>query len=404
MGDTRLRVLFVDDEPRVLDGLRRMLRGRRDEWDMRFAASGDEALAMLEEQEGDIIVSDMRMPGMSGLDLLNAVKERYPQMVRIVLSGQVSNEMVIRAVGPVHQYLHKPCEPDELCATLSRMGELRRLLEIEQIKRVVARIESLPSMPSLYQRLVELLDSPEVSIQEVGQTIAQDLAMTTKVLHLVNSSFFGLHRTVSDPVRAVNYLGLETVKALVLTVHVFTTFGDSIRGFSLNREWEHGMQVGSLAKQIMKAEDAPAAMVDQTFIAGLLHDVGKIVLASELGEEYREIVETVNRDNVTYEEAEFEKIGAAHAEVGAFLLGLWGLPGEVMEAVNYHHRPMESAMGAFGVLTAVHLANFFAWQCDSGRFDVDGVCMPYIEKLGLADRLPVWREACLPDEADRDAA
>jgi putative nucleotidyltransferase with HDIG domain len=164
------------------------------------------------------------------------------------------------------------------------------------------------------------------------------------------------------------------------------------------------MHTASLAKTIMKEAGAPTSTVDQTFIAGLLHDIGKVILASELGEDYQQVVHKVRQTARPFDEVEMDVIGATHAEVGAFLLGLWGLPGEVMEAVNYHHRPLESAMGEFGVLAAVHVANVFARQSDSDSLDAQDVCMPYIERLGLIERLEHWRRVCFPDQAGREVA
>lgn len=118
----KIKILFVDDEPMVLQGLQRVLRPLRNEWETAFANSGQEALEKLSQEPFDVIVTDMRMPGMDGGQLLTRVKERYPHMVRIILSGQADKTMVMKSVKPAHQYLAKPCDDATLRASLQRPG------------------------------------------------------------------------------------------------------------------------------------------------------------------------------------------------------------------------------------------------------------------------------------------
>jgi len=141
------RILFVDDEPNVLQGLQRMLRPLRDEWEMTFVSSGAEALQRLAQAPFDVIVSDMRMPNMDGAQLLTEVMQRHPEVIRIVLSGQANQEVVMKAVGPTHQYLAKPCDPESLKALVSQTSALRGLLTDATLKGLVASMKSLPSLP-----------------------------------------------------------------------------------------------------------------------------------------------------------------------------------------------------------------------------------------------------------------
>ena len=218
------RILFVDDEPMVLDGLRRMLRGMRNEWEMEFATSGHDALKILDGKRFNVIVTDMRMPGMDGCQLLNHVKELHPQVVRIVLSGHSDKDMVLKSIGPVHQFLSKPCDAETIKTTVARVCSMRDIMEDEALIKVVSGVESLPSLPELYSEVVDEVNSAEGSLNRVGEIISRDSGMSAKILQLVNSAFFGLPRHITSPVRAVQLLGLETVKALVLTVKIFSMF------------------------------------------------------------------------------------------------------------------------------------------------------------------------------------
>ncbi|MDH3602669.1 MAG: response regulator, partial [Candidatus Tectomicrobia bacterium] len=281
------QILFVDDEPNLLQGLQRMLRPMRQEWDMHFADNGPAALALLDETPCDVVVSDMRMPGMDGAALLTEVRQRHPVAVRLILSGHSDRDMILRAIGPTHQFLAKPCDPATLKNTVSRACMLRDLLPDTALTQMVTGIETLPSIPTVYQQVVEAAQTPESSLDTIGQMIASDLGMTAKTLQLVQSAFFGLQRHLCNPTQAVDLLGLDTVQALVLTAHVFsyvdaTTMG----GLSLDTLWDHSMAVGTCARQVMQSEASDPTLLEETFTAGLLHDVGSLILATHLPDAY----------------------------------------------------------------------------------------------------------------------
>ena len=156
------RVLFVDDEQKVLDGLQRMLYPMRNEWRMAFVTSGREALERLAQSEYDVLVTDLRMPEMSGLDLLAKVVSLYPQVVRMVLSGVADQEIAVRSATLAHQYLVKPCDAATLRATVGRAFSLRVMLDDPVLKQLISSLHSLPSVPSVYLRLMRYY-SPSMS-------------------------------------------------------------------------------------------------------------------------------------------------------------------------------------------------------------------------------------------------
>lgn len=389
------RVLFVDDEPRILEGLQRMLRSMRDEWEMEFAIGGPAALELLDTRPFDVIVTDMRMPVMDGAQLLAQVRGSHPQIVRIVLSGHSDQEMILSSVGPAHQYLSKPCDPELLKETVSRACTLRDLLTNEKLTLLVSQMQSLPSLPSLYMEVMKQLELPDPSIKKIGAIVSKDPGMTAKILQMVNSAFFGLRRHISNPADAVGLLGLDIVKALVLSVHVFSQFSPTrIPGFSLEDLWEHNMAVATLAKQIARAEKQPPQVVDDSFTAGLLHECGKLVLAARLPTEYGEMLTLAGTEQLPMAEAERRVFGATYQEVGAYLLGLWGLPDSIVEAVAFHQSPSQSPRNAFSPLTAVHVADFLSGESNRAsarnaeNVEVDLV---YLARLGLKDRMDSWK-------------
>lgn len=391
------RVLFVDDEPRVLDGIRRMMHIMRKECDPFFAESGEAALEELSKGPVDVIISDMRMPGMDGAELLSEVKERHPKTVRIALSGQTEKGIIIRSVAPTHQFLAKPCSTDDLRSTLVRACALRDLLNSDQLQELLSQMEALPSLPSTYNELIKELQSPNTSIKNVERIISQDLGMTVKILQMVNSAFFGLRKHVSSPGQAVVLLGLDTIKALALSAGVFSQFDQfDLKGLSLETLWKHSMAVGGLAKQIAKTEVTEQEAVDYAFIGGMLHDVGKLVFAAKLPEEYKKVLALSNEKGIEATDAEREVIGTTHAEVGGFLLGLWGFSQSIVDALAYHHNPFGNISRKFSTLTAVHVANALVYetQTDKPSDNMSSVDENYLAELGLREKLPIWREIC----------
>lgn len=398
MSSDNIRILFVDDEPRILRGLRRKLGPTTNGWDIDFAETGSEALDMLQAATPpfEVIVTDLRMPGMNGVDLLTAVKKDHPHLIRIVLSGQADKETAMNAVGLAHQYLSKPCDTETLKATLAQAFALRDLLASEQLIQLASQIETLPSLPSLYQALMQELQSPRASIKKAGQIIAQDIGMTAKILQLVNSAFFGLPRRISDPTQAVILLGLDTVKALVLSAHIFSEFDQAKGKISPHFLREHSLAVGTCAKRITQSESGDRQTAEHAFTAGLLHDVGKLILAANLPQDYDVVLTQTTEQEISLPEAERQIFGASHAEVGAYLLGLWGLPTPIIEAVAFHHKPVESHGKTFGPLTAIHVANAFVNSDDPiQEQDVQkNLDSTYLNNLNLTDKLPAWQKFC----------
>ena len=401
------KILFVDDEALVLQGLQRMLRPMREEWDMEFLDSGAKALERMAVSPCDVVVSDMRMPGMNGAELLSRVMQHYPKTVRLILSGHADKELILKCVGSTHQFLSKPCDPEAIKATICRATATDDALQSDTLKQLVGRMSRLPSIPSLYSEIVEALHDPEVSMEMVGGIIAKDIAMTAQILKLVNSAFFGLSRPVSSPAEAANYLGLDTLRSLVLSLNAFSQFESvKITGFSFSALWTHSLDVGAAAKAIAKLEDADRKLADESFVAGMLHDTGKIVLAANYADQYAEVLRLMQSDGLEQCEAEQRVFGANHADVGGYLLGLWGLPVPVVEAIAFHHRPGSAMQKNFCPLTAVHVANALVHRpADSDPAAPDPrLDTAYLSALGLDARVTFWRENFRKDTTAPKAA
>jgi HD-like signal output (HDOD) protein len=391
------RILFVDDEPMVLKGLQRTLRKMRQDWDMIFVSSGGEALNFLAKKPMDVIVSDMRMPEMDGGRLLAEVKKQHPHVVRIILSGQLDQEMTLKSVQLAHQSLSKPCDAEVLKHTLAKLFALRDFLSDKSIKSIISQIESLPSLPSIYTEIVTEMQADDPAIKKVGEIISKDLSMTAKILQMVNSAFFGLFRKINSPEQAVMMLGLETIKALVLSVKIFSEFNQKdFSWFQIDDLFNHSLAVSLYAKTIIKNENLDHGLRDNTMMAGLLHDLGKLILATNFEKPYRQVLAAAQGTGKNLLDLEYEAFGTSHAEIGAYLMGLWRLDNSIIETIAFHHLPARSMTQNMGLLTAVHVANALDYEARTpASQNTELQCdTEYLDKLEITSRIPQWRQVC----------
>lgn len=391
------RILFVDDDIQLLKALKRMLWAAESRWDMVFVESGAQAMDILDKGAFDVIVADMRMPGIDGAQLLSRVRRDFPWMMRLVLSGVSDKALIMRSVPVAHQFLTKPVSAEQLMSVIERGCTLRDALLSEDLKRLIGQIDSLPALPAIYGKLLAELESDISSVESLASIIAQDIALTADVLKLVNSSFFAPRVRVRTLEQSVNLLGTETIKGLVLGVKMLATF--DIRKFpelSILRLWDHSLRTARLARLIAQLENLPDDAQDDSFIAGMLHDLGKFVLADKLPAHYHVVLQRSRSENMTIWEAESQVLKACHSEIGAYLLGLWGLNDAVLEAVAFHHTPMALGLQAMSVVTAVHAANVLEHEAVviNPSYAQHVMDMEHLESVGMAGRVPVWREAC----------
>jgi HD-like signal output (HDOD) protein/CheY-like chemotaxis protein len=389
------RILFVDDEPMVLSGLERSLRGMRKEWEMEFAPGGRQALEALARAPFDVVVTDMRMPEIDGAQLLEQVKSKYPRTMRFVLSGQSDRETILRSIGPTHQYLSKPCDLEELKQKVAQAFALRELLENPTLKEIVSRMDTVPSLPSLYVRLTEALSQSDITVAKIAHIIKQDMGMTSKVLQLVNSAFFALPCHISSPKQAVSLLGIDNIRAVVLSVHVFSELEGNPNP-ELAALWPHSLTSAAFARAIARAEHSPQRVEDDAFAAGLLHDIGRLVLASACRQQYAHVLESFRQSKLPLAEAESQTFGCTHAEVGAYLLGLWGLPEPVVQAVAWHHVPSRSGVSGFAPVIAVHAADMYHHRLhpDSETSGLSALDENLLASLGLLEHAGKWWNIC----------
>jgi putative nucleotidyltransferase with HDIG domain len=386
-------VLFVDNEPLVLEGLRRMLEPVRHEWQMGFVLGAKAGLEALEQTRYQVVVSEMRMPEMDGAAFLAQVRARHPSVARIMLTAKPDREAAIRSVGCAHRFLAKPTDPELLRHAIDRACQLREHMHNDGVAKVAASLGNLPSLPEIYSELTNELDSDTPTAKRIAAIVGKDIAMTAKMLQLVNSAFFGMPREVASIEQAVTLLGTETIRALVISNAAFTALTRRRAGVDLAPLWHHSMLVGSLARAIARSEKVANGVADEALQAGILHDIGKLVLATALPEEHEAACRLAAKKALPAHAAETEVFGCSHARIGAYVLGLWGLPDHIVETVAYHHDEEMPFGSSFSSLVAVHAADAIAHRHQHGPDSAAGqVNAALLEAAGCVQRFDHWRD------------
>ena len=360
------RVLFVDDDAPLLSALRSRLRRMRGAWDMEFVSSGQEAIARLEQQPFDVIVTDQRMPAMDGATLLQVVLERWPRTVRIVLSGYAEADQIIRLVPLAHQYVSKPCEPERLENVIIRCLALQELLQQPVLRELVGRMGQLPPAPKTFSQLQRVMTSDSSSVSDVAALVSQDTVLAAKLLQIVNSGFFRVPRRITKIEQAVGYLGLNTVRNLLVSAEVFTAWRGPPRQdlLLLDTLQTHAIRTAAAVAGLVEDE----RMANDAQLAALLHDIGYVVLSHGCPRELQEARRVSTQEALPLDEAERRVLGASHAEIGAYLLGIWGFPAPVVEAVANHHAPSRVQSHDFDVLSALCIAHAFTEPTETAAF------------------------------------
>lgn len=392
-GQMPKRVVIVDGDPLHIASFSQNLIRLCPDWELTFFSNSTDSLKHLEANSCDVFISDMTMPDSTGPQLLNEVGRLYPTVVRFVMAEALDKEAVMKCVLGSNHFLPKPCEPEAVRKAVDRALTLEKWLSNDEIKSLVLRIRTFPSIPSLYFEVLKELRSPDASAQRVGEIISQDLAMSTKVLQVLNSAYYAIARQITDPAEAVTILGFEMVKSLVLCIQVFSQF-DKVKPyyFSIDKLWRHSTAVAQAARHIARFEGLGAEAADEIYTAGLLHDIGKLVLVSNFSDEYQAVQTRVRNEHISLWDAEREAFGASHAEIGAYLIGLWGMPLPLAEAACFHHKPRLLTVTAPITVAVVHAANVIVSEGQSDGTFIPEIDEEFLARVNLKGRSKDWRE------------
>ncbi|MEY2410102.1 MAG: hypothetical protein QOF48_2772, partial [Verrucomicrobiota bacterium] len=343
------------------------------------------------------VIVEAATPGLDWNGLLNQMAQAYPAMLRFVrCDGQVFDARDKSAAHRI-SWLSTGLDAPALMEAITKALRVNAWIPDEEARKLIGRLKHLPSLPTLYNQVVAELSSSTGSLEFAGKLIAKDPGITAKILQTVNSPLFGLGRQITDPAEGVMFLGVERTKGMMLAAGVFQHFDKSqCPGFSHEQLWQHSIAAASFASAITLTETHDKKLSELAYTTALLHDVGKLFLAANVPLDYAKVLEQAQRRGVPLQQVEAEALGATHAELGAAVLGDWGLPFAMLEAVGWHHCPSRSGDQNFTPLTAVHVADALDHERQdekigrrSNRIDKD-----YIESLGLGHRRNLWRAMC----------
>jgi HD-like signal output (HDOD) protein len=389
------RILFLATDPAGSESIRTDLTAIEAGWETFVVGTFDEAVTAIEARLADVIVADHHVTDASGAKLLNWAAEHLPKAPRLIMAEASEREQVLRLVVAPHHFLPKPIAPDILRGTIQSALLLDRAMPSEVLLTLASRIKVFPPLPSLYFRVLNELKSPDFSAQTVGEIVAKDLAMTTRLLQVINSGFYSLPRRITDLTEAVNLLGQESVKSLIIGIHLFLQH-EHIKPlyFSISQLWRHSTAVAHGARMIVQMETGDPERADEAYTAGLLHDIGKLVLANNFEAQYNKVQKSARASGQPLWVVETEEFGVSHGELGAFILGRWGMPVALLEATALHHQPGRLGTQEFSALTAVHIANAIEHELRGIKEgDVPStIDQPYIESLRLEGLIDGWKE------------
>lgn len=387
-------ILVVEDEPALADGLAQIGSELPASWEFAFAEGADAALDVIDDASIEIVVSPSRM---GTTDMLAEARRRRPEVLRLAIEDVPPAQRLHALGGDAHDRLPRRGSRETLRKGLTRGCALQEAIHGPGVVSLVEHLDALPALPSLYAEFLAATNDPNRTVEDLGAIIAQDIALTAKVLQIVNSAMFGLPQKIVDPGQAATFLGLDMLRSLVLSVKAFDAFASSkLVHTTLDSIWQHSLRVGTMARAILEVERCDRHMIEAGFLAGMMHDCGALVLAANRPDRFDAARRFAERDGREPSEMEQRLFGASHAPIGGHLLARWGLPGSVVEAVAFHHAPSLLAEADFSPLCAVHVANRLA-RIDLASADaatIPGLDHAALRRVGRESRVERWIEAC----------
>lgn len=351
------RILLVSDDTRSNERLLRLLGQRAPGWELQVAATVPEAWDVVEIWRPEVVIAAAHAPGMDGLELLGRVQHAHPETIRIVTGADREAERSLRAMRIAHRAVSEPVDAAALLEVVKRMLLMGALVARPGMRELLGRLGSLPAVPSVYAELSRRLEDSNASVFELAELVAADTVLATQVLRIANSAMFSGQQRVTKLEAAAARLGTRLLRSVVLTAEVYQRFPVSpFVAERLEALQAHASQVARLAAAL----EPGAAWKDDAFTAGLLHDIGKLVLASHMGETHANIVREAERDGRPEHQLEAERLGNHHGVLGACLLGMWGLPSVVLEAALRHHDAFTVLPRPLDAVSAVAIADRLA--------------------------------------------
>lgn len=387
---SRKNILFVDDEQMLLSSLKRRMHKLRECWNAVFVDNGYAALEAMEKHNIDVIICDLCMPGMDGVQLLKEVKRRYPHTIRLILTGRIDSEyQIVSLLTHAHRYLSKPCKLESIVNVLEELSFLDSIKIDNDLRKVITGIDTLPVLPEVLKQIKSELELDNPSVENIIRLVSMDVTLTLRLLCLANSAKAGNNDVITDISCVVKSLGMDFIRELMQSNNILTEYdANRIPDFSIGMFWEHSLRTAYLAKQLAIYDDQTITDANAIYLSGLLHDVGKLLLATNYYSTYNSILDSVRKKRIRVFEAECEHFHTTHAEVGAYYIGLLGIRPEIVQAISLHH-DHQSLTGEPDIHFFVYASNYLdhkLFTIHSG-YTVREDDLTRFKALGLGDRM-----------------
>ncbi|MBI9071738.1 MAG: HDOD domain-containing protein [Melioribacteraceae bacterium] len=367
----KTKILFLSKHKNHFDEILPKFKDEDDRFEFKYCKNTENPDKLLDENNFDIIIVDSEIEPIDIIEFLTLVKRKKPKAIRVAFANSSFKSMGTPLSQLCHRIFSNPLDPDHVYLTIKKFVSLKKYITNEKIVKVVNNISELPTLPDTYFKLETELSSENVSMHRISEIITHDMAFTSKVLQIVNSSFFGLKKKVTLPSQAVNYLGRNVLKSLILYHKLYLSFkiNDDIKDY-FEKMWIHSNKVGRFAEELIyQAYYNEIGMIEDAYIGGLLHDIGKVVMLSVDGYPY-DVFNLMKEKQCRFSQAEYELYDVSHSDVAAYFLALWGLPERIVEAVYSHKRDTRLDFSKFTVPNAVHIANLLATDLDLELKDI----------------------------------
>ncbi len=386
-----LRLLLVAAMSDSVSGLARdlFLLDEHIETTLRSDAPG--ALALLDAENFDAIAVDFRLPG-DVPGLLGTIANRHPSLIRLVIADNPGDPLFAHAAHLAHCLLPRPCDAGAIHEVLHETIATTRRMRDPALSTAVAGILALPESPAMRRELLSLLADDEASVEHIEEAVEKNPAIAAKLLQISNSAYYGSRGSVASIGEAVSMLGLDTVRGIVTSAHLFEAMpAAALKEVPVAEIWNHSVSSAVMVRRIAWHVRAGVNVNRAAFTAALLHDVGKLVMALAHGEAYSELRRRPPTRPLWQDEE--RAFGHHHGTAGALLLELWGLPSVVVESVALHHTPHRARENTISPLTLVHLANALVHSENVGQLAEARLDSGYLQRLLLPSKLDLWQAA-----------
>ena len=384
------KILYVGKDKAGEKPLKQLLGSVRTEWEIDQVSGTFESFHALQSNSYDAVIVDWESQEKEARTILEFVESSNSFTIRYVVSDFEDRRAASELASLVDQHFNPDTDIKEVAFSIERAISFNSTLKNDETRLVIGQMTHIPSIPSVYAELMDDIERDESSAASVASILGKDIAMTAKTLQLANSAYFGRQKEIAELKSAVRLIGFRTISSMALAVGVFQQMQNGVDNDVLEGLWDHSSRVASMAREVAAQVDPMIA--DEAFTAGMLHEIGTLVIAANSPCMYDRLGKEIFLDDKVRAAKEKEIFGATHEQIGAYLLGRWGLPERIVEAVAHHRHPREAHLEGFSGMTALHVSDPIV-SANERKLEVEfeEICdVDYLKDCGVSQKIPAW--------------